>query len=235
MSMDFTEFRRKLGADPRSTDPDFLAACDSTPDHREAAALARDFEAKLDRAFDLSPPAELVNELQSIPGRVTRSPRRWPLALAAGLLIAVGAAGVGWQMNPGWDSVEDYVMDHYRHDGNKVLALESGYGDAHAVLAEFDVDATPELASIIGVIKFCPAPGGKGVHMILNTESGLITVFYMPGTHVTDREILAFDNNRALLVDLANGSAAIIGTGSQRIQDYYAMVHDSIIALNDPS
>ena len=237
MSMDFTEFSRKLGAEPRSKDPEFLGACDSTSEHREAVALARDLENKLDRAFDIAPPADLLPELQAIPARATRSPRRWPLALAASLLIAVGAAGIGWQMNRGWDSVEEYVMDHYRHDGNKVLAqsLENGYGNAHRILAEFDVDATPELANIINVIKFCPTPEGKGVHMILNTETGPITVFYMPGTHVTDREMLTFDDKEALLVDLESGSAAIIGSGSQQIQDYYAVVHNSIITLNDPS
>ena len=59
MSMDFTEFRRKLGAEPRSTDPEFLAACDSTPEHREAAAQALDLEEKLSRAVDVPAPDDL--------------------------------------------------------------------------------------------------------------------------------------------------------------------------------
>lgn len=237
MSMDFTEFRRKLGAEPRSEEPDFLAACDATAEHQEAAAQARDLEAKLDRAVEVPPPADLLNILQAIPGNAARPTRRWPLALAASVLVAVGAAGVGWQMNQGWDSVEDFVVDHYRHDGSKVLAhaLEGSYGDATEILAKFDVDAAPQLANIIDVIKYCPTPGGKGVHMILNTESGPITVFYMPHTQVDDQEMLAFDGKEALLVDLENGSAAIVGTGAQNIQDYYAVVHDSIVARNDSS
>lgn len=237
MSMDFTEFRRKLGAEPRSEDPEFLAACESTSEHQEAAALARDLETKLDRALGIPPPADLLNTLQAIPGKRARSPRRWPLALAASVLVAVGAAGVGWQMNQSWDSVEDFVADHYRHDGNKVLAhsMEGSYGDVSEILAQFDVDAAPQLANIIDVIKYCPTPGGKGVHMILNTETGPITVFYMPHTQVTDKEMLAFDDRKAILVDLENGSAAIVGTGEQNIQDYYAVVHDSIVSLNDSS
>ena len=237
MSMDFTEFRRKLGAEPRSEDPEFLAACESTPEHQEAAALARGLEVKLDRALEIPPPEDLLNTLQAIPGHKARSFRRWPLALAASVLVAVGAAGVGWQMNQGWDSVEDFVVDHYRHDGNKVLAhsMEGSYGDASEILAQFDVDAAPQLANIIDVIKYCPTPGGKGVHMILNTETGPITVFYMPHTQVTDQEMLAFDDRKAMLVDLENGSAAIVGSGEQNIQDYYAVVHDSIVSLNDSS
>ena len=42
-------------------------------------------------------------------------------ALAAGILVAVGAAGLSWKMNPSWDSVEDYLVDHYRHDGATII------------------------------------------------------------------------------------------------------------------
>mgnify|MGYP001554789515 CR=1 FL=1 len=221
MSMDFTEFRRKLGAEPRSSDPDLVAARDSSPEHREAALRAELFEDKLERAFDLPAPEELLTGLQSIPARKNTLRKGWPLALAASLLVAVGAAGVNWQMNRGWDSVQEYVMDHYRHDGVKVLEQSQArhFGDVHSILAEFDVDATPELANIVNVIKFCPTPEGKGVHMVLNTENGPITVIYMPGTHVTDREMLAFDDHEALLVDLASGAAAIIGAESQSVED----------------
>jgi len=237
MSMDFTEFLRKLGAEPRTEDPGFIAERDSSPEHREAVLRAEAFEDKLERAFDIPAPPDLLETIAALPRSARRARRWWPLAAAASVLVAVGAAGLGWQMNRGWDSVQDYVVDHYRHDGEKMLAMagENGHGDIHAILAEFDVDAAPELANIINVIKFCPTPGGKGVHMVLNTESGPVTVFYMPGTHVTDHEILAFDGNEAVLVDLENGSAAIIGAGAQGIEDYYAVVHDSIVSLNDSS
>ncbi len=93
----------------------------------------------------------------------------------------------------------------------------------------------PQLADIIGVIKYFPTPGGKGVHMILNTESGPVTVFYMPEADVDDREVLSFDDKEAVLVDLEKGSAVIIGSGSQQVEQYYAVVHESIVSLNDPS
>jgi hypothetical protein len=230
--MDFSEFIRRIGAEPRSRDPELLAARDSSPEHREAVIKAEAFEEKLERAVDLPVPGELVEELvaSATQGRANRR-TWWPEAFAASVLVAVGAAGMGWKMANSWESVEDYVMDHYRHDGEKVLELaqDSPYGDVEAVLAKFDLEATPELANIVSVIKYCPTPEGRGVHMILNTETGPVTVFYMPDTHVTDREMLAFDAMEAMLVDLENGSAAIIGSGTQHIQDLYAVVHDSII------
>jgi hypothetical protein len=155
------------------------------------------------------------------------------MALAASVLIAVGAAGLTWKMNPQWDSVEDYLAYHYRHDGEKLLSRADGASanDVQALLAELNVRATPALAGIVGLIKYCPTPDGKGVHMILNTETGPVTVFYMPDTEVTDKEMLAFDNMETILVDLQSGSAAIIGPDSQLISSLYSFVQESILPI----
>lgn len=239
--MDFTEFTRKLGAEPRSTDPEFVAAREASAEHRQAARDADAFEAKLERAAKLQEPddlMDLIGAAATIPDHGRKAPRaRWPWALAASVLVAVGAAGVGWKMNRSWESVESYVMDHYRHDGAKVIerALESPHGDVHEVLSEFGLDATPQLAGIVKLVKYCPTPEGKGAHMILETEAGLVTVFYMPDTRVTDREMLTFDDREAMLVTVEGGSAAIIAAPAQHVGDFYAMVHDAFIRPKGPS
>ena len=53
MSMDFSEFLRRLGADPGNRDPEFLHARKSDPEFEQAAAAAEAFEARLERAADL--------------------------------------------------------------------------------------------------------------------------------------------------------------------------------------
>lgn len=236
MSMDFSEFKRLLGADPRNRDPEFLRARASSTEHEKEAAEAERLESLLDRAVTLPVPEELMADIRSIPerGSAPRSLRRaWPLAMAAGLLIAVGAVSLVWRMGPSWGSVEDYVADHYRHDGAAVLAKAEGdvANEAQSLLAEFDVEALPALAGIIGVIKYCPTPDGKGVHMVLNSERGPVTVIYMPDTPVSDRKAIVFDDREALLIALKSGSAAIIGSPQQQISDLYALIQDSIVPI----
>lgn len=238
MFMDFSEFKRLLGADPRNQDPEFLRARVSSPEFEQAAAEADRFEDLLARAVALPVPDQFLEELQSVPRRAaTRTgwQRRWPMALAAGLLIAVGAAGVTWKTMPRWDSVEDYVSDHFRHDGAMLLARADGRvaDDVQTFLARFNVEATPALAGIVGVIKYCPTPDGKGVHMVLNTQRGPVTVIYMPATSVTDHQEFAFDGQEVLLVDLRSGSAAIIGSPAQPVSDLYALVRASIVPVPD--
>jgi hypothetical protein len=236
MSMNFSEFKRLLGADPRNEDPEFRRACQSSPEFEQEALDAALFEEKLERAVALPEPAGLVEELLLISQQPAASPRRSRLlkfALAASLFVAVGAAGIVWKMNPGWDSVEDYLVDHYRHDGVSLLTRtdEVSTADVQNILAELDIQASPALADIVGVIKYCPTPDGKGVHMILNTGSGPVTVFYMPDTEVKDRQTLAFDDVEAVLVELQSGSAAIIGPNAEEFSSLQALIYDSLLPL----
>lgn len=231
--MDFSEFKRRLGAEPLGGDPELEHARGSSPEFEAAAAEAERFETKLARALAVNTPDELLEDLQSIsqqPAETSGQKGWWRMALAASVLIAVGAAGLSWKMNQGWASVEEYLVAHYRHDGAKVLALAEGSSieDIRKILGDFDVEAAPALAEIVGVIKNCPTPDGKGVHMVLNTDNGPVTVIYMPETQVTDRQMLAFDGVEAVLVDLEHGSAAIIGSDSQQVASFYAMVQNSI-------
>ena len=46
MSMNFSEFKKLLGADPRNSDPETLRARESGPEFEEAAAEAEAFEKK---------------------------------------------------------------------------------------------------------------------------------------------------------------------------------------------
>jgi hypothetical protein len=236
MSMDFSEFRRLLGADPRSRDPEFLSARHSSAEFEDAAAEAERFEASLERAALIAAPDDLTEALLAI-SQQSPDPergRRWlPMALAASVLLAAGAGGL-WNMNRGWNSVEEYVVDHYRHDG-EMLPVETSVSEVQAIFSALNVQAAPALAGIVSVIKYCPTPDGKGIHMILNTESGPVTVIYMPDTPVIDRESFAFDNVEAILVDLPGGSAAIIGPDQQSISGLYAFVQNSIAPSQENS
>jgi hypothetical protein len=237
MSMNFSEFIRQLGAEPRSQDPEFLRARQSSPEFVHAAEKADAFEEKLARAMDLQLPDDVMESILQISrnpaGAAATATTPWwrSMALAAGILIAIGAAGITWNMNRGWDSVDEYLADHYSHDGPSLVASAGGKTtkDIQAIFALFNVEATPELAELVSVIKYCPTPDGKGVHMVLNTSEGPVTVIYMPATEVIDHETLEFDGMQALLVSLEKGSAAIIGTGSQGISALYSIVQHSII------
>jgi len=231
MSMNFSEFKKLMGADPLNRDAETARARHSSPEFDAVASEAEAFEEKLQAAVLFSPPEDLLNQIKGISEQPIRQ-RSWiPLALAASLLVFVGAAGLVWKQSHQWDSVEAYVMDHYSHDGSAVIAKAgenlSGQ-DISKILVKLDARADEQLSSVITFIKFCPTPDGRGAHMVVNTDQGPMTIIYMPETQATDGEVIQFDQMQASLVNLEHGSAAIIGNKSQNFDSLIVMVRDSL-------
>jgi len=229
--MNFSEFKKLMGADPGNRDPDTVRARHSGPEFEAAALDAEAFEKKLRTALHIQPPADLLQQIQRIGGKPVRR-RKWiPLALAASLLVAVGAGGLYWKQTHYWDSVESYVAEHYAHDGSRVMSRASvkmPEGDIEQVLAKLDASADAPLSGHIMYIKFCPTPDGRGAHMVVTTDQGPVTVIYMPEIQVSEGETVRFEQMRATLVNLEQGSAAIIGSQSQNVEALVAMVRDSL-------
>lgn len=231
MSMNFFEFKKLLGADPLNRDSETLRARSSSPEFEAAAKAAEAFEEKLQTALNVGAPSDLLADIKSISRQPVKR-RRWvPLAMAASLLLAVGTAGIVWQQSHQWDSVEDYVADHYSHDGLKVLATVSdgvAEQDITRIMSKLGASAALTLSKRIKFIKFCPTPNGRGAHMVVSTDQGPITIIFMPKTDVTDGEMVNFDQQHALLVSLDSGSAAIIGTRAQAVEGLESMIRDSL-------
>jgi len=231
MSMNFSEFKKLMGADPFNRDAETELARHSSPEFEAVAAEAEAFEEKLHGALLFEPPEDLLKQVRRIGDQPVRR-RNWiPFAMAASLLVVVGAAALVWKQSHQWDSVEAYVMDHYTHDGNAVLAKAGenlSKQDISKLLARFDAQADEQLSSAITFIKYCPTPDGRGAHMVVSTDQGPMTIIYMPETQATDGEVLRFDQVQASLVKLEHGSAAIIGKQTQSLENLVVMVRNSL-------
>ena len=66
MSMNFSEFKKLIGADPGNRDAEILLARQSAPEFESAAAEAEAFEEKLQVALNIQPPADLLDQIKSI-------------------------------------------------------------------------------------------------------------------------------------------------------------------------
>jgi len=231
MSMSFSEFKRLIGADPWNRDPETLRARHSAPEFEQAASDAEAFEHKLQTTLRVQPPADLLANIKKISQQPVQRRNWMPLALAASLVIAVGAISMVWKQSHQWDSVEAYLADHYSHDGAVLLGRIGEpvpEQEINRIMASLNASAGEQLTGQIKFIKFCPTPQGRGVHMVVNTDQGDMTIVFMPKTQVTDGEMVEFDQMHAYLVDLEHGSAAIIGQRSQAVKSLEALVRNSL-------
>ena len=66
MSMDFSEFRLRLGAEPRRQDDEVRAARDASAEFEAEASAAELFEDRLEQAFNVQVPDGLLESLADI-------------------------------------------------------------------------------------------------------------------------------------------------------------------------
>ena len=121
MSMSFSEFKRLLGADPYSRDSGTLSARGSAPEFEQAAVIAEAFEHKLESALRIQPPADLLENIQAIPQQPAQRFNWMPLAMAASLVLAIGAVGVAWHQSQQLQQIEAYLTDHYTDDDDDAV------------------------------------------------------------------------------------------------------------------
>ena len=232
--MNFSEFKKLLGADPWNREPETLRARNSAPEFEQTALEAETFERKLQRAVEVTVDEALLGELLEIPNRpVSRRLPGW-VAMAASVVIVAGVAGIVWMQSLQPKAIEDYVAQHYAHDGVKLFSqagVDFDTARIAQILSAFDVEAGSGLAEKIRFIKFCPTMDGRGAHMVVSTDQGPMQLLFMPNTNVADGQEIAFGKMRAHLVDLAGGSVAIIGGLDQQVSAMDSLVRASFLPV----
>jgi hypothetical protein len=234
--MNFSDFKEKLGAEPRETARQEQASIAQDEQRAAAVSEALAFEDKLEAALRTAPPEqELLADILAIPaGKRTRTPPVW-LAMAASVLLVVGISSVFLWQQAGSQPVAEFVEYHYQHDGAQVLA-KVGEGQpadqVSAVLASLGVSATPEFASQILYIKFCPTPDSQGAHMVVDTGSGPATVIFMPAVQLEEPLVLSFDGKRAEVISLKAGAAAVIGADENAMKDIQDRLREGLQPQN---
>jgi hypothetical protein len=229
--MDFSEYKKRLGAEPLSRDSALLEARRSGEEFERAAVEAEALEARIEATLNFPvDDDELLGRVLAIPAAERRPRFSW-MARAASILVLLGLVSVAWYQGRQPATVEEYVAWHFQHDGDRVLSMAQPDFDATTVteiMAGFEVATSPELVSMVRYMKLCPTLHGKGAHMILATESGPVTVIYMPDTVVENATLVRFEGMTGRLIALASGSAAIIRPDGQSLDGLDTLLQGSI-------
>lgn len=237
--MNFSEFKRQLGAEPRNQDPDFLAARDSDPEFRAAAEEAERFEDRLDAALSMKMPLGLLEGITRIPQESARrdgsaAPQTWRwVAAAAAIVVTVGFASMRWyESTYTWESVEAFAADIWTHDGAMLLQQADGrpmdQAEASDMFASLGLQASPALMAQIDVLHKCRTPDARGAHMVVITEQGPVTLIFMPKVQTENGHVRAFGEQVAATLSMQRGSALVIGPNEEIISAVYAMAREGL-------
>jgi len=230
--MNLAEFKRRLMTDPAASDAELREARAAGGDFADAAAESDRFERALQRALDVPAPNALADRIileQSMSDAGGAGWGRWA-SMAAALALAVALATFGLMERgdhhamppvangamPTLAELEQHIAWHWQHDGPMTVSAAFDQPDdaerVQYVFSELGVQIEPELLSRIRLSKFCPTPNGAGAHVVMETDDGPVTVYFMPRTRIpTSPATVPLPNGReSLVINLERGSMALV-------------------------
>lgn len=228
--MDHAQYRSATMADPHDPDPDLRAHRESCAECRAFTEQLLRFEVRLERALLIDIPTKPV--VLPFAGRAQR-PRRW-MAMAASLLLALVAAAGVWLTLP-QRSLAAAVVAHMagEPDAWQLTDVPVPDADLNEVLKDSKLRLKPA-AGVVSYASSCSFRGHKVPHLVVQTQSGPVTVMVL--VHEAVRNPKQFDEQgyRGTIVPVpGHGSIAVLmrdaSSGSGDVGRIAARVSDSIV------
>jgi hypothetical protein len=228
--MDHSQYRSATMADPHDPDPDLRAHRESCAECRAFTEQLLRFEARLERALLIDIPTKPV--VLPFAGRA-QGPRRW-MAMAASLLLALVVAAGVWLTLP-QRSLAAAVVAHMagEPDAWQLTDVPVPDADLNEVLKDSKLRLKPA-AGVVSYASSCSFRGHKVPHLVVQTQSGPVTVMVL--VHEAVRNPKQFDEQgyRGTIVPVpGHGSIAVLmrgtSSGSGDVERIAARVSDSIV------
>jgi hypothetical protein len=230
--MNYFEFRQQLLTDSFTKDEEFHRLRKEDIRCAKAYAEAMEFEKTLKNAFNIKAPSNLKDSIilrQSTSHTIERSIKKY--AIAATIFLSFLIISSAWYFKQP-KTVEQFIIAAIKSESNVLLSQKPiPLNEVKKIFAGYDTAVGDD----IGTVRFihnCHTPGGLGVHMVVATETGLVTIYYMPKTQLEKKRI-DFDtnNDKVALVTMKKGSVAIIADTTQQIAAVEPMLQKNLFFL----
>ncbi len=215
--MSSSDLERVLLADPGHLDPHALKQLQQDSQLREALARSQQLDRLIHQAMQVAVPASLEQQLlmQADNPEPTVPARRRFLLRAGAVAAAASAAAFGLrQLFPGDLSSE--VIAHIQHEPASLMTRHVVTDDdLRALLADYDLSLHAPLGRVTYLAR-CRLRGKSGIHLVLDTDQGKVTVFLIPGLHTPALEEIRGEGLSGYLLGIDDRlSLAIVGRPGQ--------------------
>ena len=232
--MNCEEYRQALTADPAWTDgAEHVAACE------DCQAFTRKVQAaNLDiaRALQIEVPELVMPELPDIDAtNVTTLPARkrslapiW-FAVAATVVLATSISIRMSGFFDTYETLQDEVLAHLDHEPASLRVTDIPVSDERlqralpATVAVIDRDR-----SLVTYANPCIINGHKVPHLVIQGQTGPVTILLMPEERVADAIPLEGENVHGMILPAGDGSIAIIANRSEPLDPVRRNVIESV-------
>ena len=181
--MDELEFRRRIYADPETTDSDVVEAAKADDSKRHFWNEQKQLDKQLKQALKVDVPEDLASKLiwQQSADEFTHYKRRsrWYLAMAASVAFTLGIALTMWHHKP--LSIGGQALAHMQYadmeQAHSLLPVDLNM--VNAKLASFGASFN-EMLDGVEVANYCHLSTVRSLHLIVDTPQGKMSVFVVP-------------------------------------------------------
>lgn len=223
--MNCFEFRRLCLSIPDSGNSAYIVHAEECADCWKYADGVRRMDDVLLEALSVPIPEDLVARLKLrtvIDREQNRRGNGMRFAIAASLVLAVAASIFGyqnWSINQDYQRLSEAVVNHVEHE--------------HSVTGRTTVNAPQELASMFldhGAVNalamsdvvftmLCPVNGKQSIHAVISTNSGPMTLIFVPGTTLPEIRDTEYDGLNNYLVPMGGGVLILAADSSESFEE----------------
>ena len=230
--MNYFEFKQQLMADSFTKDEEFHRLRKEDLRCAKAYEEAMAFEKTLKQALQINVPTNLKDSiiLRQATSHTTQKPTR-KYAIAATIFLSFLVVSSAWYFQKP-KTVEQFIIAAIKSESNITLSQQPiPLAEVKKIFAGYQTAVGDNLGKV-RFIHNCHTPGGLGVHMVVATEAGPVTIYYMPKTKL-DKERINFDshNDKVVLMAMQKGSVAIIAHTSQQLAAVEPMIQYNLFFL----
>ncbi len=181
--MDELEFRRRIYADPNTTDSDVIEAAKTNEKFMAFWNEQKAFDNQLKQSLNIPVPEDLAHKLiwQQSANDLARhkSKTPWYIGLAASVAFVMGVGVMSWVNQP--VSLDVHALAHmqYAQTEQAHSPLPVDLAQVNAKLASFGAEFS-DLIGDVQVANYCHLNTVRSLHLIMNTPEGKMSVFIVP-------------------------------------------------------
>ncbi|MEC8298368.1 DUF3379 family protein [Alteromonas abrolhosensis] len=230
--MDELEFRRRIYADPETTDSDVIEAAKADENKRSFWNEQKQLDKQLKQALKVDVPEDLANKLiwQQSADEFTRYKRRsrWYLAMAASVAFTVGIGITMWYHQP--LSIGGQALAHmqYAEVERAHSQLPVDLNMVNAKLASFGGSFSQMLEGV-EVANYCHLSTVRSLHLIVNTPQGKMSVFVVPDrTDISVPSEFSDGNYHGESIKMKHANVMIVGDKNADLSEMKKAVSERI-------
>lgn len=228
--MDELEVRRRLLTDPYQLNAEQLQQLQQDPDSQQFHQDVLKLDQQIKQLLSPPVPKNLENALlmQQHKHKQKQQKRFYQnlIAIAASVAFLAGFA-LNWSFFMyGSQSLGENSLAHVYHEEPymQYMTTALSLSDVNAKLAEFDASLAENSHAVV-YANFCNFRGTRSLHLVLDTEQGLMTVFVVPKQNSLDFEAEFHDDkyqgrsinsHKAILV-MVSDKAEVLQRGEKQL------------------